>query len=69
MIQKSDIMNSIIGNGLKRSMSYQSYRELVKTMVLSGSTTGNDKTGPYINFTKLNEQRMKRWDKTIKISK
>ena len=32
------------------------------------STTGNEKTEVLINYTKLNDRRMKRWDKTVKIS-
>lgn len=62
-------MNTLIKNSLKNSMSYQAYREMVKQLTLENSTTGNDKTEVFVNHTKLNEQRMKRWDKTIKISK
>ncbi len=50
-------------------MSYQAYRALVKQMCLENSTTGNDKIEVLANYTKLNEQRMKRWDKTIKVQK
>ncbi len=50
-------------------MSYQAYRALVKQLSLENSTTGNDKIEVLANYTKLNEQRMKRWDKTIKVQK
>jgi hypothetical protein len=62
-------MNTLIKNSLKNSMSYQAYRTLVKQLSLENSTTGNEKTVDLANYTKLNEQRMKRWDKTIKLPK
>lgn len=61
-------MDSIIKNSLDNSISYNAYRSLVKQLVEDNSTTGPDKTEALIDFTKLNERRMKRWDKTIKIS-
>ncbi|MFV0566063.1 MAG: thioredoxin family protein [Flavobacteriaceae bacterium] len=61
-------MNPIIKNSLKNSMTYHAYRELVKQMVDEKSTTGANKSEDFVSHTKLSEQRMKRWDKTIKIS-
>lgn len=61
-------MNSIISNSLKRSISYQEYRALVKKLSDENSTTGNEKTDDMVGFTKLNDKRMKRWDKTLKVS-
>ena len=58
----------IIQGGLANSMSYESYRELMTTLVEQQSTTGPDKTLALANYTMLNERRMKRWDKTVKIS-
>ena len=51
-------MNSIISNSLKRSTSYQEYRELVKKLSDENSTTGNEKTEDLANYTKLNDKRM-----------
>ena len=61
-------MNSIIKNSLEKSTSYQGYRDLVRQLVLAESTTGIEKTENLIEYTKLNDRRMKRWDKTLKIS-
>lgn len=61
-------MNTVINNSLKSSMSYQEYRDLVKSLTLEKSTTGNQKSDDLINYTKLNERRMKRWDKSLKVS-
>jgi len=61
-------MNIIMENSLKNSMSYDGYRDLVKQLADSNSTTGNNKTENLAGYTKLNDRRMKRLDKTIKIS-
>jgi len=61
-------MKSIITESIKQSMSYADYKELVKNLSESNSTTGNEKTEALANYTKLNDKRMKRWDKTIKIT-
>jgi hypothetical protein len=60
-------MNSIINNGLDNSISYQEYRELVDTCAAEGKTSGNTQTADYINYTKLNESRMHRLDKTLQV--
>lgn len=62
------MVNTIISKSLKSSMSYADYRQLVETLVREGSTTGHDKTEDLSNYTMLNDRRMKRWDKTIKVS-
>ena len=61
-------IKDIITESLKRAISYQEYRDLVKQLVEDKSTTGNEKTEALINYTMLNDRRMKRWDKTLKIS-
>ena len=60
-------MNSIINAGLDNSISYQEYRELVATYAAEGKTSGNTQTPDYINYTKLNESRMHRLDKTLQV--
>jgi hypothetical protein len=61
-------VNTIIRDSLKKAISYQDYRNLVKQLVDEKSTTGHDKTQDLVNYTMLNDRRMKRWDKTIKVS-
>ncbi len=61
-------INQIIEESLKRSISYTEYRKLVEDLVKNNSTTGNEKTEALAEYTKLNDRRMKRWDKTLKIS-
>lgn len=60
-------MNATIKTAIENSMSYASYRELVMHLVEAEDTTGVEKSESRINFTKLNNRRMKRWDKTLKV--
>lgn len=64
---KNTIIKQIIEDGLDNSMSYVEYRELVMTKVENNSNTGHEVTEALANYTMLNNKRMKRWDKTIKI--
>ena len=58
----------IIDSALLNSITYQDYRKLVKMLVENNSTTGFDKSEAMVNYTMLNDRRMKRWDKTVKVS-
>ncbi|MBL7560532.1 thioredoxin family protein [Olleya sp. YSTF-M6] len=60
-------IKQIIKDSLTRSMSYAEYRALVSTLVETNSNTGNQVTEALANYTMLNDRRMKRWDKTVKI--
>ncbi len=61
-------LQQIISKSLKISISYAKYRAEVADLVANNSTSGNDKSEELIDYTMLNDRRMKRWDKTIKIS-
>ncbi|EGV42121.2 thioredoxin family protein [Bizionia argentinensis JUB59] len=61
-------MSDIIKASLKTSYTYPDYRDLVINLVANESTTGNDKSEDMVEYTKLNDRRMKRWDKTVKLS-
>ena len=60
-------VQEIIKESLEKAISYDSYRELVRQLVAEESTSGNEKTEALVNYTMLNDRRMKRWDKTVKI--
>lgn len=62
------MLHSVIKDSLDKSMSYKTYSELVNTLVETEGTTGPDQSEDLVGYTKLNQRRMKRWDKTIKIS-
>ncbi len=57
----------IINESLSRSWSYEIYREKVHELAMNGKTTGEVQSEALINYTQLNDRRMSRWDKTLKI--
>ena len=61
-------VKAIVEEGITKSMSYQDYRALVAKLAEEDGTTGPNQTEALIEYTKLNDRRMKRWDKTLKIS-
>jgi hypothetical protein len=58
----------LIENSLQKAMSYSAYRTLVKQLAEKGKTTGPVQSEALVNYTQLNDRRMKRWDKTLKFS-
>ncbi|WP_375325637.1 thioredoxin family protein [Flagellimonas sp. GZD32] len=58
----------IVNEYLAKGMDYGQYRELVDALTKLDKTTGPEQSATRIEFTKLNQRRMKRWDKTFKIS-
>lgn len=66
-LETTSIQN-ITNESLKKGISYEDYRALVRALVERESTSGLEKTEALINYTMLNDRRMKRWDKTIKFS-
>lgn len=58
-------MNTIIEKSLTNSFSYQEYRNHVTLLSDEGKTTGHEQTEALVNYTKLNESRLHRLDKTM----
>ncbi|MXN92093.1 thioredoxin family protein [Flavobacterium sp. Sd200] len=58
---------TIIESGLKDSFTYAEYRNHVSQLLLQGLSTGNTQSEDLTHYTTLNEVRMNRLDKTIKI--
>ena len=61
-------MKKIIKKSLENSYSYQDYRLLIQQLLSDGKSTGPNQSEELTNYSLLNETRMKRLDKTIKIS-
>ena len=59
--------NTLVKESLKKAISYQEYREQVATHVENGTSTGPFQSKALSNYTLLNNSRMKRLDKTLKI--
>lgn len=58
----------LIKNSLNKGISYASYRALVKELISRGKSTGLEQSESLLNFSILNDKRMDRLDKTLKIS-
>ena len=60
-------MPAINSSVLAQAMSYGSYMTLTEQLVEEGRTSGPNQSEPYVYYTKLNFQRMKRLNKTIEV--
>lgn len=61
-------MKDIIQKSLENTYTYQEYKDLVKELLAEGKSTGPNQSEDLTNYSMLNDRRMKRLDKTIKIS-
>lgn len=60
-------METLISDALLKSMSYQDYKILVDKAALVKTNTGDKKEESLAHYTQLNNRRMKRWDKILKV--
>lgn len=60
--------NSLIKNSLNKTISYSVYRHLIKDLISAEKSTGIDQSEEHLTFSILNDKRMDRLDKTLKIS-
>jgi len=63
------MMKKIIEESLERALSYTEYRNLVSDLLTQGKSTGPNQSDDLLNYSKLNDKRMKRLDKTIQLTK
>ncbi|WP_144896953.1 thioredoxin family protein [Lutibacter sp. Hel_I_33_5] len=61
-------MSKHIQKSLDKTYTYQEYRDLVASLVTEGKSTGPNQSEALSNYSMLNDKRMKRLDKTIKLS-
>ena len=61
-------MKKYIKEGLQKVISYSSYRTLVSDLIASGKSSGPIQSEDLLNYSKLNDRRMTRLDKTIQLS-
>ena len=67
MEKTTTAVKELIEEGIKNSYSYQEYKEIVRNLLEEGKSTGHDQSESLTNYSKLNDRRMKRLDKTLKI--
>lgn len=61
-------MEDIIMGSLNRSFSYSEYRNTVSQLLQEGKSSGNTQSDDLLHYSLLNETRMNRLEKTIKVS-
>lgn len=54
-------------DAFSKGLDYPSYRSLIKSLLAENKTTGTNHSEAMIAYTKMNDQRMNRWDKKISI--
>lgn len=60
-------MKMVIAESLLKSHTYDEYRKIVSDLLHQGLSTGNEQSEDLTNYSKLNEVRMHRLDKTMEI--
>jgi len=53
---------------LEKSMTYQDYLKLIEELLAQGKTTGTNQSEAMFGYGKLNRQRMKRLEKTVRLN-
>ena len=61
-------MNANIAKALTKSYTYNDYRAMVSKLIAEGKSTGNTQSDDLLHYSELNETRMNRLEKTIKIT-
>jgi hypothetical protein len=66
-VNKDFIMKTTVAKALFHSHSYSEYRKLVSDLLFDGKSTGNEQSENLTHYSSLNETRMDRLDKTMRI--
>lgn len=61
-------MKEIIQKSLKNAVTYKEYRDLVSNLLAENKSTGPNQSEDLTNYSLLNDKRMKRLDKTLKMA-
>jgi hypothetical protein len=62
-----EALKQYIQKGLPGALAYGEYRSLIQKLHEEGKVTGHEQTPALLEYSKLNEHRMNRWDKHFKI--
>lgn len=60
-------MKNILVKAQDHSFSYKDYRQYVSKLISEGKSTGHTQTEDLLHYSELNETRLRRLDKTIKV--
>ena len=59
---------TLLQKSIKKGITYSTYRTLIKGLLVEEKSTGSQQTEELFSYSKLNDKRMDRLDKTLKIS-
>jgi len=62
------LIKKSIEEGLQKGISYVAYRTLISDLLASGKSSGAVQSEALLTYSKLNDKRMKRLDKTSKLT-
>ncbi|MDT0294150.1 thioredoxin family protein [Mesonia ostreae] len=62
------ISNTQITEALEKSITYQDFLDMVAKLHEEGKVTGDTQSEDLLHYTNLNLRRLKRWNKTLKVS-
>jgi hypothetical protein len=65
--RKIYVMLAIIKKSLGQSFSYEAYGNVISSLLKEGKSSGNEQSEALTHYSELNQARMNRLDKTIKI--
>jgi hypothetical protein len=54
-------------NLIDQAQSYSDYRAMIDQLVANNQTTGPNQSEGYLEYTRMNQKRMNRWDKTAQV--
>ena len=60
--------DNLIQNSFHKAYSYSSYRNIIKRLILEGKSTAKEHNDALLDYSILNDKRMDRLDKTLKIT-
>ena len=60
--------NALIKNSLLKGITYSDYRNKIKNLLSEGLSTGFEQSEALLDYSLLNDKRMDRLDKTLKVS-
>ncbi len=53
---------------IDEAYTYEEYRDMINELLEEGKTTGDNHSEAMVHYTKMNVQRMSRWDKRIELN-
>ena len=68
LLNQKSIMKNISQEIINQSLNYMDYRNLIDELFAQGKTTGDNHSEAMLNYTKMNIARMKRLDRTTKLT-